>query len=72
MTRSPATRRFGELLRAGRKAKGHGQDVVAKKFGTTQPTVCRWEQGWLVPDLDTLLGLATEYGFSLSDLAVAS
>lgn len=53
--------RFGERLRAGRKAKKLTQDAVAKDLGVSQPTVSAWESGEAYPTNKNVLGLARLY-----------
>jgi transcriptional regulator with XRE-family HTH domain len=70
VTRTPATRRLGALIRERRLAAGLGQAELGAAIGngTRQATVSRWEAGWLTPVLDTLLALADLLGFSLDEI----
>jgi len=68
VVRSPLARAFGKLIAERRKAAGLGQGQVAEVLDVTQSTVSKWELGWAIPDLPTVLALADLLNFSVDDL----
>lgn len=71
--RSPLARTLGKTIREHRKLAGISQAELAATFVVTQSTVSKWELGWLMPDVPTLLRVAALLGFSVDDLkAVAA
>jgi transcriptional regulator with XRE-family HTH domain len=49
-----ASTQTAELIRAARTEAGLTQAALAKRLGTTQPVVSRWERGGDEPRLSTL------------------
>jgi transcriptional regulator with XRE-family HTH domain len=55
----------GALLRDARAIAGMSQAELARRIGTTQPVVSRWEQGLDVPRLDRLARALQVCGFEV-------
>ena len=51
------------LLREARRGAGISQAELARRIGTTQPVVSRWERGTDVPRVDTLARALQACGF---------
>lgn len=66
--RSPLARHVGKVIRRGREDAAMSQAELAAALNTTHQTISRYELGWVIPDLPTLITLATVLGFSLADL----
>lgn len=58
------------LLRAARQRAGFSQSELARRAGTSQPTLARYESGALVPRLETLSRLITAAEHTLTMSAV--
>ncbi|MBI4730071.1 MAG: helix-turn-helix transcriptional regulator [Acidobacteria bacterium] len=58
----------GYLILKARAEAGLTQAQLAKRIGTSQPMIARWESGAQVPSVTSLLRIAEATGF---DLAVA-
>jgi transcriptional regulator with XRE-family HTH domain len=56
----------GELLRSARQAAGLSQADLAKRVGSKQPVVSRWETGADEPRLSTLAGVLRACGLALA------
>ena len=63
-------------IAAERALKGWKQSDLAEKLGTTQATICLWENGKVVPSsgaivkMAKLFGCTTDYLLGLSDSRV--
>lgn len=58
----------GEFLRTLRKEKNLTQEELAEKFGISNRSVSRWENGNNMPDLSLLVELADFYGVDIGEL----
>lgn len=58
----------GYLILRARAAAGLSQAQLARKIGSSQPMIARWESGAQLPSVSSLLRIADATGF---DLAVA-
>lgn len=56
----------GYLILKARAATGLTQAQLAKKVGTSQSTVARWESGAQVPSVRTLMKVAKATGYELA------
>ena len=56
---------FGYLVSRMRRAAHFSQEELARRMGTKQSTISRWEAGKLTPSLDTLNVIAQVTGFDL-------
>jgi transcriptional regulator with XRE-family HTH domain len=56
---------LGYLIERMRTAAGFSQRELAKRMGTTQGSVSRWEAGTQLPSLNTLNVIAQASGFDL-------
>lgn len=54
------------LIRSARRLAGLSQEELAKRVGTRQPVVSRWERGIDEPRLSTLERVADACGFRLA------
>ncbi len=64
-----ATRRemgVGYLILEARGVAGLTQKELAKRIGTSQPTIARWESGAQVPSVRSLTSIARATGFALT------
>ena len=59
---------YGEFFKYQREAAGLNQPELAKKIGTSQTNVSRWERGIVLPSIDFCVKLANFYGISLDEL----
>ena len=59
---------FGERLKHKRERKELTQCEVAKKLGTSNETVFRWEHDMVLPSLINLISLADVFQCSLDEL----
>jgi len=57
---------IGYLVLKARASAGLSQERLAKKIGTSQPMVARWESGSQVPSVRSLLRIAKATGFELA------
>lgn len=53
------------LVRQARRLAGVSQRELARRAGTSQPAIARYETGRVVPDLETLLRVVRVCGFDL-------
>ena len=60
----------GSVIRRGRLRAGLAQAELARRLGTKQPVVARWERGARTPTLETVGRAVAACGFAL-DVAVA-
>lgn len=60
--------KIGAFLRELRKEHDMTQEAVADKFGTTQRSVSRWENGKTLPDISILIELADFYDVDLREI----
>ena len=60
--------RIGAFLKELRKERNMTQEAIAGKFGVTQRSVSRWENGTTMPDISVLIELADYYDVSLDYL----
>lgn len=56
----------GYLILKARVSAGLSQEQLARKIGTSQPTVARWESGAQIPSVRSLLKIADATGFELA------
>lgn len=66
--RTPLSRAVGSVIRERRIAAGIGQADLAVACGTTQPSVSRWERGYVLPDLAAFLTLHRLLELDLDDI----
>lgn len=59
---------FGERLKHKRERKELSQCEVAKKLGTSNEKVFRWEHDMVLPSLINLISLADVFQCSLDEL----
>ncbi len=52
--------RIGKFIAALRKEKGMMQEQLGEKFGATNKTISRWENGNYMPDVEMLSHLSKE------------
>ncbi|MBI2760415.1 MAG: helix-turn-helix transcriptional regulator [Chloroflexi bacterium] len=57
--------RLGELVRTARERAGISQAELARRVGSTQPSIARLEQGGVDPRLHTLERLGDALGMDL-------
>lgn len=55
---------LGERIKAEREKKGLSQMELAREFGLTQPTICKYEYGTKNPPNEMVIGLAKFFGVS--------
>ena len=55
----------GDLIREARTRAGLTQRQLARRLGTSQPVVARWERGRRSPDYDVVRVAAKACGFEL-------
>lgn len=67
----PRTRRFGQLIRSLRRARGLSQDKLAELADLSPDTIRRLERGAFSPSLDTLFKLVAGLSLELSTLFTA-
>ena len=60
--------RIGAFLRELRKERNLTQEALAEKFGVTQRSVSRWENGTTMPDISLMIELADFYDVDIRDL----
>ena len=60
--------RIGAFLKELRKERNMTQEAIAGKFGVTQRSVSRWENGTTMPDISILIELADYYDIDIRDL----
>lgn len=60
--------RIGAFLKELRKERNMTQEAIAVKFGVTQRSVSRWENGTTMPDISVLIELADFYDVDIRDL----
>lgn len=56
----------GYLILKARAAAELSQAQLAKKIGTSQPTIARWESGAQLPSVRSLIRIAEATGFDLT------
>lgn len=59
---------FSAMLIATRNDKGYTQEQLAKKLGIRQSTLCNWETGTRIPQLESVVRLADELDLSVITL----
>jgi transcriptional regulator with XRE-family HTH domain len=57
---------IGYLILKARSKADFSQADLAKRIGSTQPMVARWESGAQVPNLNTLIKIAEATGYDLA------
>jgi ribosome-binding protein aMBF1 (putative translation factor) len=57
---------LGAEVRRLRESKGMSQAELARRIGSTQPSVARLEAGGVAPTIDTLERIATALGLKLA------
>jgi transcriptional regulator with XRE-family HTH domain len=67
----PRTRRFGQLIRSLRRARGLSQAKLAELADLSPDTIRRLERGAFSPSLDTLFKLVAGLSLELSTLFTA-
>ena len=60
--------RIGAFLKELRKERNLTQEALAGKFGVTQRSVSRWENGTTMPDISVLIELADFYDIDIREL----
>ena len=60
--------RIDAFLKELRKERNMTQEAIAGKFGVTQRSVSRWENGTTMPDISVLIELADYYDVDIRDL----
>jgi transcriptional regulator with XRE-family HTH domain len=60
----------GELIREARRRAGITQRQLARRLGTSQPVIARWERGHRSPDYDVVRGAVLVCGFELRSTLV--
>ena len=60
--------KIGAYLKELRKEKNLTQEQIAGKFGVSQRSVSRWENGNTMPDISVLIELADYYGVDLREI----
>lgn len=61
-------KKFGENLRALRKARGYSQMKFAEIVGTTQAAISAWELGLREPEFTVVFDIAEKFGVPASTL----
>lgn len=59
--------KIGSFLRELRKEKALTQEQLAEKFGVSNRTVSRWENGNNMPDISILIELADFYDIDIKN-----
>lgn len=59
---------FSDNLKDLRKAKGIGQEVLAKELNISVKTVSHWETGYTEPSIEQLIKLADYFEISMDEL----
>ena len=57
--------RGGAIIREARRRAGISQQELARRMGTRQPVVARWETGRRAPDYDLVSAAVRACGFEL-------
>ena len=60
--------RIGAFLKELRTERNMTQEAIAGKFGVTQRSVSRWENGTTMPDISVLIELADFYDIDIREL----
>ena len=60
--------KIGEFLKQLRKDKGLTQEQLAEHFYVSSRTVSRWETGTNMPDIQTLIELASFYDVDIREI----
>lgn len=60
--------KIGSFLKELRKSQGLTQEQIAEKFGVSNRTVSRWENGNNMPDLDVLIEISDFYEVDLREI----
>lgn len=60
--------RGGNLVRQARRRAGLSQAELARRLGTKQPVIARWETGKRSPDYDAVARAVAACGFELEPL----
>ncbi len=59
---------IGTYLKELRKEKNLTQEQIAERFGVSQRSVSRWENGNTMPDISVLIELADYYSVDLREI----
>lgn len=59
---------IGTYLKELRKEKNLTQEQIAERFGVSQRSVSRWENGYTMPDISILIELADYYDVDLREI----
>ena len=59
---------LGQRIAHHRKALGFSQETLGERLGVSRQAVSKWETGAAAPDMKNLIGLAQEFGISVSEL----
>ena len=60
--------KIGEFLKQLRKDKGLTQEQLAENFYVSSRTVSRWETGTNMPDIQTLIEIASFYDVDIREI----
>lgn len=59
---------YGESLKTQREVANINQPDLAKKIGTSQQNISRWERGEVLPSIEFCVKLADFYNISIDEL----
>ena len=59
---------LGQRIAHHRKSLGISQETLGERLGVSRQAVSKWETGAAAPDMKNLIGLAQEFGISVSEL----
>ena len=60
-------KKTGRFLKELRREKGLTQEQLAERFGVTNRSVSRWENGVNMPDLDLVIDIADYFEVSIDE-----
>lgn len=60
--------KIGKFIAELRKEKGYTQEQLGEKFGITNKTISRWENGNYMPGVEMLSLLSKEFDISINEL----